>query len=134
MAGRLKEARTFGEPAGNDDYLQIQEEEVVLASRVRRLEALLATAHLVDNGSRDGIAAVGTVVEVEDLGTGERGEHRLIGGHEAAPAHNAASAASPIGQALIGKAPGAVVEVALPRGQTRTLKVLAVRAQEPTTA
>jgi transcription elongation factor GreA len=131
MAGRLKEARTFGEPAGNDDYLQIQEEEVVLASRVRRLEALLATAHIVDNGSTDGIAAVGTVVEVEDLGTGERGEHRLIGGHEAL-AHNVASAASPIGQALIGKAPGAVVEVVRPHGQTRTLRVLAIRAQEPT--
>ena len=32
FAARLREARTFGAAGGNDDYLQIKEEEAVLAS------------------------------------------------------------------------------------------------------
>lgn len=82
MAQRLREARAFGAPAGNDDYLQIQEEEIILAVRATRLEELLERAEVVDSGMLDGRAAVGTIVEVKDTESGELIERELVGGHE----------------------------------------------------
>ena len=49
FASRLSQARTFGEIAGNDDYLQTLEEEGVLRSRIARLEGLLESATVVSS-------------------------------------------------------------------------------------
>jgi transcription elongation factor GreA len=126
MAERLREARAFGTPAGNDEYLQIQEEEIILAVRAARLDELLERAWVVGDGTHDGRAAVGTIVDVEDPESGELTEHELVGGHEALRA-NAASAASPIGQALLGREAGEIVEVHLPKGGSRHLEIVRVR-------
>jgi len=126
MAERLREARAFGAPAGNDDYLQIQEEEIILAARAARLDELLERACVVDGGSLDGRAAVGTTVEVRDIESGELREHELVGGHGALGA-NAVSAGSPIGEALLGREAGAIVEVQLPKGGSRRLEILRVK-------
>jgi transcription elongation factor GreA len=129
MAERLRQARAFGAPADNDDYLQIQEEEIILAARAARLDELLERARVVDNGSFDGRAVVGTVVEVKDIESGELKEHELVGGHEALGT-NAASAASPIGEALVGREAGAIVEVRLPKGGSYHLEILRVQPLE----
>lgn len=123
---RLREARVFGAPAGNDEYLQIQEEEIVLAARAARLEELLDRAQVIDSDSHDGKAAVGTVVDVRDTQSGELKEHELVGGHET-PRAGTASAASPIGQALIGRTAGSIVDVDLPKGGSQSLEILHVR-------
>jgi transcription elongation factor GreA len=126
MAERLREARAFGPPAGNDEYLQIQEEEIILAVRAARLDELLERAQVVGNDTHDGSAAVGTTVEVEDYESGELTEHELVGGHESLRA-NAVSAASPIGQALLGRKAGEIVEVRLPKGGIQRLEIVRVR-------
>lgn len=126
MAERLREARAFGAPAGNDDYLQIQEEEIVLAVRAARLDELLERAHVIDGEPLGGRAAVDTIVEVRDMESGELKEHELVGGH-GAPRANAASAASPLGAALIDQEAGAVVEFQPPKGKSRRLEILRVR-------
>jgi transcription elongation factor GreA len=130
FAARLQEARGFGEIGGNDDYLQTIEEQAVLAARIARLQRLLDSATVVEQPqSSSGAAAVGTIVEVTDLASGAIHEHRLIGDYESREA-DAVSASSPVGQALIGQAPGAEVEVELPHGRARRLRVLRVRAAD----
>ena len=127
FAERLRDARGFGEAAGNDEYLQIKEEEAVLAAGIARLEELLAAATVVDEADgANGIASIGTVVVVSDRDSGAVEEHPLIGGYEPLTA-NAASANSPIGRALMGRRAGDDVEVQLPRQSTRRLRVVAVR-------
>lgn len=126
MADRLREARAFGAPAGNDDYLQIQEEEIILAARAARLDELLGQALVVDPGSLDGRAAVGTIVEVRNLDSGELREYELVGGHEE-PRPNAASVASPIGQALIGREAAEIVDVHLPKRGSQRLEIVRIR-------
>ena len=130
MAQRLREARAFGAPAGNDEYLQIQEEEIILAVRATRLEELLERAEVVDSGTLDGRAAVGTIVEVKDTETGEVVERELVGGHEP-PRVDAATAASPVGQALIGREAGEIGLVQLPEGRSQRLEILTVRPAKP---
>ncbi len=129
MADRLREARAFGAPAGNDDYLQIQEEEIILAVRAARLDELLERAQVIDSGSLDGRAAVGTIVEVKNTDNGELVKHELVGGHEA-PRANTATAASPIGQALIGRKASEIIAVHLPKGRRQHLEIVGVRPAE----
>jgi transcription elongation factor GreA len=128
FAGRMRDDRGFGEIAGNDEYLQTLEEASVLASRIASLESLLESATVVPASlvSR-GVAAVGTTVEVEDVASGAVREHRLIGDYEELRP-GAVSASSPVGRALMGHSPGDLVEVELPGGKTRTLRLLAVQA------
>jgi transcription elongation factor GreA len=129
FAERLREARGFGSPDANDDYLQIKEEEAVLAAGIAHIEMLLKTALVVDGAEVDaGVITVGSAVHVREPESGRRQTLRLIGGHEPLAA-GVASAGSPVGQALMGRRVGDAVEVALPNGQRRRLEIVAV---EPT--
>jgi transcription elongation factor GreA len=125
FAARLSQARTFGEIAGNDDYLQTLEEEAVLRSRIARLEGLLDSATVVSDSPRNGAVAIGTTVQVEDLASGAVQEHRLMGDYEELRADDV-SASSPVGRALTMRSPGDEVEVELPNGRSRSLRILAV--------
>jgi transcription elongation factor GreA len=127
FASRLTEARAFGEIGNNDEYLQILEEAAVLASRVSRLERLLDSATVVDPAAIGGTAAIGTTTRVQDLDSGAVDEFRLIGDYESLEPHGV-SASSPVGQALIGQAVGAEVEVELPHGRSRALRILSLRS------
>jgi transcription elongation GreA/GreB family factor len=71
------------------------------------------------------LGTVGTTVTVEDHASGAVQEHRLIGDYEELRA-DAVSASSPLGRALIRRLAGDDVEVELPSGRSRTLRMLAV--------
>ncbi len=127
---RLRDARSFGPPDANDDYLQIKEEEAVLAAGIAHIAMLLETALVVDEAALEsGIAALGSTVHVIDRDSRRRHRYRLTGGHEPLTL-GVASAGSPMGRALMGRRPGDVVEVVLPRGRRRRLAIKAVEASE----
>ena len=122
---RLREARGFGASHENDEYLQIKEEEAVVASRMRQLESLLNTAEIVDEGSASRVVAIGSLAEVKNLQSGAVRKHRITGGFEPVEPGDV-SANSPVGQALLGRSPGERVEVELPNGRTVAFEVVAV--------
>jgi transcription elongation factor GreA len=126
FAERLREARLFGSPDVNDDYLQIKEEEAVLAAGIAHIAILLETARVVDEAEvGEGVVTLGSVVEVLEHDSGRRQRLRLNGGHEPLTS-GVASAGSPVGQALMGRRPGHSVEIALPNGRHRRLEIVAV--------
>lgn len=128
---RLREARGFGASHENDEYLQIKEEEAVVASRMRQLESLLNTAEIVEGDSAGrGIVAIGSLVEVKNLGSAAVRKHRITGGFEPVEPGDV-SANSPVGQALLGRTPGERVEVELPNGRTVAFEVVAVEPALP---
>jgi transcription elongation factor GreA len=129
FAARFRQARTFGEIAGNDDYLQTLEEEAILRSRIARLEGLLDSATVVSNSPDGSAVAIGSTVQVEDLASGAVHERRVVGDFERL-SPDAISASSPVGRALTTRSAGDQVEVELPNGQSRSLRILAV---EPST-
>jgi transcription elongation factor GreA len=129
---RLRETRGFGGSLENDEYLQIKEEEAVLASRIQQLERLLASAQVVDEDDVDGgVVAIGSFVEVKDARSGAVREHRITGSFEPAGPDNV-SANSPVGQALLGRSAGEQATVELPDDRAIVLEVLAVSAAAPT--
>ena len=123
---RLRDAREFGSPADNDEVLSVLEEIAVDEARISRLETLVRSTFVVDDGlASDGCAGLGCVVRVvDDAGRGT--EHRLVGRRGADAGPNDVSVGSPVGQALLGTRPGDQVRVVLPSGRDRVLRVIAV--------
>ncbi|KAA0268571.1 MAG: hypothetical protein EDQ89_11225 [Acidobacteria bacterium] len=122
---RLRGAREFGDATGNDDYLQIIEEEAVSRARLQALEQVLATAEVIEEGGAGAdVAAIGSVVRIR-IG-GRTAERRIVGDYEATGG-DAVSASSPIGSAILGRSAGATVVVELPNGATREVEILTVR-------
>jgi transcription elongation GreA/GreB family factor len=123
---RLRDAHGFGASHENDEYLQIKEEEAVLASRIRQLESLLDSAEILDEESAGrGVVAIGSLVTVKNRKSGKVRRHRITGGFE--PVEDGdVSANSPVGQALLGRIPEEAAEVELPNGRIVVLEVVEV--------
>ena len=124
---RLREARPYGEGSNNDEYHDVREEQVVLEARLAALEDTIDRAVVVDaeHASR-GTAVIGATVTIEDLQSRLTSRHRLCGAHQTLTP-DAISAASPMGQALMGARAGAVATVELPNRRARRVQLVAVR-------
>jgi transcription elongation factor GreA len=122
---RLREARGYGEPAGNDEYLATREDEAIIDARIAALEAMLAQASAVQHRGQPGVVDIGSVVSVDETNSGAGAHYRLVGSHEAR-APGDVSISSPVGRALLGRRAGDTVTVSLPDGRARSLRIAAV--------
>jgi transcription elongation factor GreA len=127
LAQRLRDARTFGSPGDDDEWLAALEDTAVDRVRIAQLERLLATATVVDEAPSSDGAALGSLVWVQD-DAGRAAQYQLVGRRSARDDGTEVSLASPVGKALRGAQPGDVVDVELPNGRTRSLTVLDVRS------
>lgn len=125
LAGRLRDARAFGGATENDDLLAVLEDSAVDKARIAQLEELVRMASVVDRATGDGGAGLGSTVRVADE-KGRTMDYELIGRRSQDSERHAVTLASPVGQALSGARPGDVVQVALPNGRDRTLRVVEV--------
>jgi transcription elongation factor GreA len=124
---RLREARPYGEGSNNDEYHDVREEQMVLEARVAALEETIDRAVVVEaEHARRGAAVIGATLTIEDLESGQTSRHRLSGAHQALTP-DVISAASPMGQALMGARAGAVATIDLPNGRSRSVRLVAVR-------
>jgi transcription elongation factor GreA len=124
---RLRDARPYGEGSNNDEYHDVREEQMVLEARLAALEDTIDRAVVVDaEHARRGTAVIGATVTLEDLGSGQTSRHRLCGAHQSLTP-DTISAASPVGQALIGARAGAMATIDLPDGRSRSVRLVAVR-------
>jgi transcription elongation factor GreA len=125
VARRLREARAFGGSSENDDLLAVAEDAAVDRARITQLEDLVRLAAVVDGPGADDGAGLGSTVRVSD-DAGRTSEYVLIGRRGEASERHEVTMASPVGKALWGSRRGDVVDVALPNGRSRTLRVLDV--------
>ena len=126
IAERLREARSYGEGANNDEYHAVREEQMVLQARMASLEETIARAVVVDSAdAKQGVAVIGSTLWIEDLASGATAPYRLAGAHQSI-GPDVISAASPIGRALMGAQPGTVATVELPNGRSRNLRLVEV--------
>lgn len=126
IARQLREARAFGDDANNDEHQAVREQEAILEARIASLEEVLARAIIVDASEADGdVALLGSTVTIENLATGKQASYRIAGAHETI-ADGTVSAASPMGQALMGARAGETVSVHLPNGRSVEVRILAI--------
>ena len=112
MAQKIKEAREQGDLSENAEYDAAKDEQRDIEARIEELEKLLKNAEVVveDEIDLDKIN-VGCKVKVRDLEFDEDMEFSIVGSTEANSLQNKISNESPVGQALIGKKVGDIVDV-----------------------
>lgn len=117
----IAEARAQGDLSENYEYRAAKREQAKLLSRIRFKQRVLEFARVIDT-KRLKADTVGllTKVEMTNLNTQARMAYTLVSPHESNLQEMKLSIKSPIGQALVGKKVGDVVEVKVPIG---TLKL-----------
>jgi len=110
----IKNARSLGDLSENSLYDQARAQQSFIEGRIQELESILDQAVVVE-GPSEGIVGLGSTVMVHIDGDEE--QFMLVGEPEADPANDKLSHTSPLGQALMGKKVGDVVEVDAPVGK-----------------
>jgi len=125
LSERVRDARLDGGIADNPALFELLEEQLQLESRIASLSAKLAAAQIATPPA-DGRAGVGSAVRVRHRESGDVAEYELVGTIESGLGQRRVSIGAPVGRALLGHLPGALVEVTTPRGQL-ALEVIGVR-------
>jgi transcription elongation factor GreA len=124
VAERIREAREFGDISENAEYDDAKNEQMMLEQKIAQLEERLRSAQVInaDDLSTDAVR-VGVTVNVKDEKTGDADKYTIVGSAEANPSEKKLSNESPVGKALMGHKRGDTVDVALPNGKKRKLKI-----------
>ena len=120
VARAIEAARALGDLSENGDYHAAKDSQGKMESRIRQLQATLSKAVVVDDAAApsDTVAA-GTVVAIRYEGDDDV-ERFLVGSiEERHDELSVVSPGSPLGQALLGRSPGDVVEYEAPGGVQR---------------
>ena len=116
----IAEARDKGDLSENFEYHAAKREQSRLLGRIRFKQRVLEFARVIDT-SRLGSDKVGLLskVEITNQASHARMAYTLVSPHEANMKEGKISIKSPIGQALLGKKVGDVVDVRVPAGIIR---------------
>ena len=112
---RLQKARAMGDLSENSEYTAAKEELSFVEGRVREIEEILNNAEVIENNNTGDLVQVGSIVTVQMDGKSDL--FQIVGEFEADPMNKKLSQNSPIGQALINKKVGDLVEVDIPAGK-----------------
>ncbi len=126
LARKLKDAVAQGDLKENADYHNAKEQLGFVEGRVQHIESVLMNAIIVDNAGASDEVRVGSTVVIQEVGTGENEEYRIVGSAEANPRERKISQKSPIGSALLGKTVGKRVSVSTPDGELK-FKIIEIR-------
>ena len=112
VADKIKEAREQGDLSENAEYDAAKDEQRDIEARIEELEKILKNAEVVveDEVNLDKIS-IGCIVTVYDEEFEEEIEFKIVGSTEANSLQGKISNESPVGQALMGKKAGDVVDV-----------------------
>ncbi|MHB8244266.1 MAG: GreA/GreB family elongation factor [Acidimicrobiales bacterium] len=120
IARQIETARALGDLSENGDYHAAKDSQGKMEARVRQLQAMLGRAVIVDR--QDVVASVvepGVEVEIRYEGD-EETERYFVGSiEEKREGVGVISPGSPLGQALLGHAPGLTVDYEAPSGTLR---------------
>ena len=116
----IAEARDKGDLSENFEYHAAKREQARLLGRIRFKQRVLEFARVIDTSklASDAVVLL-SKVEMTNLNTNARMTYTLVSPHEANLREGKISIKSPIGQALLHKKVGDVVEVRVPAGLQR---------------
>ena len=126
MADKIAEARSHGDLSENAEYDAAKEEQGLFELRVSKLEELLSRARIIDKSElpTDAVYILSDVT-LEDLKNGGTVTYRMVSQEEANFEQNKISVTSLLGQALMKRKVGDIINVKVPAG-TLEFKILAV--------
>lgn len=127
VAERIKLAIEFGDISENSEYEDAKNEQAFVEGKIITLEKMLSNAEIIDETNLNiNIVGMGSHVTLKDLEFGDEEEYVIVGSAEADPMENKMSDESPVGDAIIGKKVGDVVEVNVPAGALK-YEIISIR-------
>ena len=113
----IAEARDKGDLSENFEYHAAKREQGKLLSRIRFKQKVLENARVIDKSllNNDCVRLL-SQVEITNLANNAHMAYTIVNSHEANLREGKISIKSPIGQALLNKKAGDVVEVRVPAG------------------
>ncbi|MDT8715757.1 transcription elongation factor GreA [Clostridium sp. 19966] len=124
---KIKVALGYGDLSENSEYDEAKNDQAFTEGRILQLENMLKNATIVDESEiPTDIVSVGSIVKVKDYEFDEEVEYSIVGSAEADPMSYKISNESPVGNALVGKKVGDVLEVIVPGG-TNKFEILGIR-------
>lgn len=114
---RLGKARSMGDLKENSEYSAAKEELTFIEGRIEEIKRIIDNVEIIENNKSGNQIQIGSSVTVEINGSKEIFE--IVGEFEADPMNKKLSQNSPIGQALINKKVGDLVEVNIPAGKVQ---------------
>ena len=123
----IEEARAHGDLSENAEYTYAKEQQGFIYGREKEVEALIATADIIDPATLSGDRVVfGATVQLLDVDTDEEITYTIVGENESDSKNGRVSITSPIARALIGKRIGDEAVLNAPKGK-RNLEILDVQ-------
>ena len=114
---QIKEAREKGDLSENAEYHAAREDLSLLESQINLLKDKISRAMIVDKSKIGGDTIVfGATVQLKCLADNDIETYTLVGEGESDPFSNRILTTSPMGQALLTKKVGDLVEVPAPKG------------------
>lgn len=124
-------ARALGDLAENAEYHAARERQGIADATLRSLRSQMEYARIIEDlHFPDDTAAAGTEVVVRDLESGGEQTFWLLGHGDSVQDKHVINYRAPLGQALVGKRPGDIVEFDA-NDHTQRLEVLAIRKRLP---
>lgn len=125
LARRLRDARDGGGGRDADsDHAEALEEQARLEHQIAALRQTLALVKVIDPNA-DGTVGIGTYVRLR-MPHGATMRYQLVGAPEADPGQCRISIGSPVGQAILGRRHGDVVDVQTPGGVMHRIEILEI--------
>ncbi|MDA9752924.1 transcription elongation factor GreA [Candidatus Pelagibacter sp.] len=118
IVAAIAEARSHGDLKENAEYHAAKEEQSHNEGRITEISDIIARANVIDvtKLNNDGKVIFGSTVYLENLDTGEKINYKIVGKDEADLKQKLIYFKSPIGNGLIGKNKGNLVEINTPAG------------------
>lgn len=114
IAEAIHTAKEQGDLSENAEYVSAKEEQRRLEEEIAELEAAIKHAKLIQKSSDLNHVDLGDTVTLQC--NGEEKTYIIVGSDEANPLEGRISNESPMGQALLGKQRGDMVNIPIPNG------------------
>jgi len=126
VVNAIEQARLKGDLTENAEYDAAKDEQFHVEKRIAELETKLSDVRIIDDEPIDPDRAfLGASVTLQEQGSSREFVYMIVSKEESDFNAGKISAESPVGQALLGKKVGAVVNVSLPRGSV-SYKILKI--------
>ena len=109
---QLAEARAQGDLSENADYDAARGKQAEVEGRIKEIENILANAEIIEEGKTSTKkVGLGSTVTIKFVDNGKEVSYMIVGTVESDPVNGKISNSCPLGEALVGKNVGDIVEV-----------------------
>ncbi|NQY08279.1 MAG: transcription elongation factor GreA [Flavobacteriales bacterium] len=125
ISKQIADARDKGDLSENAEYHAAKEDQALLELKISKLEALMASARLIDESKLDTSSVViSSKVKIKNIDNGMEMTYSLVAEKEADFPKGKISIDSPIGKGLVGKKKGDKVAISVPSGAVMNFEIL----------